>query len=118
MEATHRVDARSRPRSRHTPAERRQILADFKRSGLTQARFAPSVGVSAWTLSRWLSEPREKAMQVGLARGRVAVQVFDPAAGSRAGFELSFGPKLLLRVPAGFDADELRRLVAILREPC
>ena len=53
------------------------------------------------------------------ASQRIAVQVFDPAASSRAVFELGFGgSKLSLRVPAGFDEGELRRLVAILREPC
>jgi transposase-like protein len=104
--------------SRVSPAERRRIVAEFRRSGLTQARFAASVGVSAQALSRWVSKLGDKETEGALASQRVAVQVFDPAAPSRAVFELAFGSKLSLRVPVGFDEGELRRLVAILRESC
>ena len=116
MEVPRRRTAVERGRVRFTAAERSRIVEEFRRSGLTRAKFAPSVGVSAWTLSQWAS--RERMERGGLSRARLDVQVFDPNAPARGAFELIFSSKLSLRVPAGFDGDELRRLISILSEPC
>jgi len=107
-----------RAQYRFTPAERRTVVDDFARSGLTQAEFAKRAGISAWTLSRWMSDAGGKRTKGVAGSSRVQVQVFDPGAGGRGGFEVTFDSKLSLRVPAGFDETELRRLVAILRGSC
>jgi transposase-like protein len=118
MEHASRSRALHRAHYRFTPAERSTIVDDFARSGLTQAEFAKKAGISAWTLSRWMSEAGDQRTTGDGRSSRVQVQIFNPAAESRGVFELTFDSKLSLRVPAGFDETELRRLVAILREAC
>ena len=73
--------------------------------------FAAARGVAAGTLYWWRSRLRDRSQ--GMVR--VAVVEGAVAAGSaRGGFELQLGD-ITLRVPAGFDDAELRRLLQALR---
>jgi transposase-like protein len=45
-------------RKHRTSAQRKQVLADYRRSGLTQQAFAARVGVSVSTLQLWLRQER------------------------------------------------------------
>ena len=45
-------------RARTTRAQRAQVVERFQQSGLTRAVFARRLGLSAWTLSRWLAEAK------------------------------------------------------------
>lgn len=93
-------------------------MEEFARSGLTQAAFAQRVGISAWTLGRWRAQAALSGQVSPKAAERVQVQVFDPIAGAAVTFEVVVGTQFAVRVPARFDEQELRRLLAALRESC
>ena len=44
---------------RRTPAQRQQVLADYRRSGLSQQAFATRAGVGVSTLQLWLRQERQ-----------------------------------------------------------
>ncbi len=109
--------ARSRSRrderksSRHRDAKkRRRLLAEWARSGLSAAAFAPRAGVSSWTLYTWRTMQRRaediRARFVELS----AVRAPEPAA--RGAIELVLSGGRVIRVADEFDATTLRRLVA------
>ena len=86
-------------------------VEQWKRSGLTAARFASRHGLSPRSLTWWkwrLGRVAEKTPPV--------VEVVALARGGEAPFEVVVDERLHVRVPAGFDAGELRRLVAALEE--
>lgn len=105
----------------------------WRDSGLTCAEFAAEIGVNPRTLTYWKwalgkgargekrkirvsGTPRPHAVRV--ATGAVAAQAVLPefvevhATSRDARFELELGAGRRLRVPANFDASELRRLIA------
>lgn len=103
-------------------AEWQKRVAEWRRSGLTAAQYAESVGVKAETLRHW--SWRLKSERTARAAGSTAKAKSAPAASSlvevlssaavdsRLELELGGGRRVL--VPNGFDADELGRLVAVL----
>jgi hypothetical protein len=118
--------ASTRPsrRSRPTPAGRACILEDFARSGLSKSGFAARGGISAWTLHRWLSASAQSSRDA-TARSRkptVQRQVFDPLPASPATSsrhpDVVIRDPITVRVSNRLDADERRRLLALLRESC
>ena len=48
-----------------TNEEREGFLAEFRKSGLTQAAFAEEHGINLLTLRSWLYRPRRKTKKVG-----------------------------------------------------
>lgn len=84
-------------------------------SSLTVREFAELRGITPTTFYWWRSELRRRSS------GLVAVQVVESDAAtepppiSHAPFELAVGSSMTLRIPTGFDVDELRRLVSVLR---
>lgn len=86
--------------------------------------FAASRGVSPATIYWWRS-------RLGHVRGGgkhrdtegcelVPVAVTEPPLPAPTGdcFELQFRSDLLLRIPRGFEAGDLRRILSVVREPC
>ena len=91
---------------RYTPAERAAHVRAFHESGLTQLAFAAQIGVSTQTLRRWVLEPRPPSSSVGFIE-------LKPSS-SLALFTVELPSGTRVEVPPGFDASELRRLVAAL----
>jgi hypothetical protein len=123
-------------RSRVAREEWAKRVERWRDSGLTCAEFAAELGVNARTLTYWkwmLGKeargekrvwPSRKARK---SRARVATSKTRPSSASgvsglvevhaapRDGrFELELGAGRRLRVPASFDATELRRLLDVL----
>lgn len=86
------------------------LIAEQERSRQSAREFAAARGVAAGTVYWWRSRLRDRS------QGMVRVAVVDGAeAGSaRGGFELQLGD-ITVRVPAGFDDVELRRLLQALQ---
>jgi hypothetical protein len=88
--------------------------------GLSAAEFAAEIGVNPRTLTYWkwrfgseakkATKPRDVAAEVR----PMFVEVARPAPQQSERFELVIGD-LVVRVPAAFDADELKRIVAAVR---
>lgn len=90
----------------------RALIAAQERSGQSVRKFAAARGFAAGTLYWWRSRLRERGTNL------VPVAVIDNSgaagASARAGFELQLD-EVTVRVPAGFDEDDLRRLLRALR---
>lgn len=112
-----------------TEARWRRLIAEQERSGSSVREFATAKGISAWSLYGWRSR---LGVAGGGARGRtgrrrdaeeaelVAVDVVDGGRGVAASepqLLIEFGD-VRVRVPQGFDADEVARLVRVLRASC
>ena len=96
----------------------------WRRSGQTTREFAASIGVKPTTLAYWAwrlkreardapppAGGRAPASGVASAPPFVEVLVDGPAPG---GFVLELGDGRRLRIPAGFEAAALTRLLAVL----
>ena len=102
----------SRRRSR---AEADRLVSEFERSGLRRKEFCAARGLAVHTLDAWRrrvaqSQGEEKIVPVEIVadRGR-------PASGEWNGqFRIVLAEGLRIEVEPGFDAAELRRLIAVL----
>lgn len=98
-----------------TEAKWRRLISAQSKSGLTVREFAAAEGISPATLYWWRSKLRRDD------RGGtelVPVEVVEPGATLDAaplGFELQVDGAMTVRVPAGFDEVDLRRLIRALR---
>lgn len=116
-----------------TEARWRRLIAEQERSGQSVREFAEERELSAWSLYGWrsrlgLSGRRGRAGQSKGAGRRtneaqlVPVEVVGPAtaagSGSERDFEVELGAGIRVHVPGGFDAEELLRLVSVLRASC
>jgi hypothetical protein len=98
-----------------TEAKWRGLIAEQERSGLTARDYAASRGIAPATLYWWRSRLGRSRMPA-----LVPVEVVDyGGAGVRHGgdgsFEVHFESGVALMVRTGFDEEELRRLVRVLR---
>ena len=100
-----------------------QMVRRWRRSGLTAGEFAAKAGVNANTLSYWawqFKRGRKDSQEKGkgpVKRGRddggfPVVEVVADVGVAR--FELELVSGLRLRVPPGFDAGELARLLEVV----
>jgi transposase-like protein len=113
-----RIAIGERPNSRGELARwYASILEQQAESGLSVREYAARAGLSAWTLYEWRrrlssldSDETPKLIEVAVA-GRTSAD----AAGALV-VRLGDGRRSIA-VPAGFDSDELRRLMAVL-ESC
>jgi hypothetical protein len=113
-----------------TEARWRRLIAEQERSGRSVRAFAEEKGISAWSLYGWRSR---LGVAGGRCRGRTArrrdgdgaelVPVDVVVGGARA--VAASEPQLSIelgdvrvRVARGFDADEVARLVRVLRASC
>ena len=97
--------------------EARRVLAKLAASGLTAAEFARRAGIAEKRLRYWrkqLSAPKPS-----LAMVRVGLRAApEEARSSRSpALEVVTGHRVV-RVPAGFDAETLGRLLAVLDASC
>ena len=102
-----------RKRRYRSAREIQEVLAAFEASGLSQAAFARSRGVSPTSLNNWIRRWRRPGET---ATALVPVHVV-PGGPSTPPFEVRLGNRRIVRVPSGFDAAELRRLLAAV-ESC
>ena len=118
-----------------TATERRwlQLISEQERSGLSIREFAVTRGVSPWSMYTWRSKlgrtrrresrrPRPEHEGSPLPAGLVAVEIVDAAESAVAprphGFEVQLDSGARVLVPQGFDADDLARLLSVLRSSC
>ena len=91
------------------------LIAAQEKSGATVREFAESQGITPATLYWWRSELKRRAGKL------VPVRVVEPdvevnrRSVDRPGFELEVDDSMTLRIPAGFDEGELRRVLTALR---
>jgi hypothetical protein len=95
----------------------RKMLADWQRSGLTARAFCASRQLSEASFYSWRRTLRERDRQLPATRPLpklVPVRVVAEAV-----LEIVLPGGLVVRVPAGVDADAVAKLVAALRiTPC
>lgn len=108
--------------TKRTEARWRAMVREQEESGRSVKEFAQARGFSPATLYWWRSalnrRPRSRARAPSLAE-----VVLLPAGGCARSeeaqvFELALPGGRCLRVPSGFDAESLRRLLGVLEERC
>jgi hypothetical protein len=110
------VDLGMRRRSR---AEGERLVSEFEQSGLGRKEFCAAAGLSVHTLDAWrrrIAGSREQMVPVEIVADRGA-RTGSMQAGSmeRGGqFRVVLADGLRIEVEPGFDAAELRRLLAAL----
>jgi transposase-like protein len=105
--------------------DRRRILHRWGRSGLSAAAFAPSVGISPWTLYAWRRQERDRADRSPAGASMVPAFVELAAAEHERNrdtltaprIEIALARDIVIRVEPGFDAETLRRAVDVLLLP-
>lgn len=108
---------------RFSDAERRRILREWARSGLSSQEFASIRGVSYATLYKW----KREFGATGTGRGRGFVEVVAPRSegteadrsrvGADSGVELLVGRDVRITLARDFDPTTLRRAVETLSAP-
>lgn len=94
---------------RRSAEEWKRIISEWQRSGLSKREFARQADIHPGTLGWWQWRLRsEPALPEFLE-----VVVEDETRGRAPEFDLTVG-NFGVRVPIGFDAHELRRLLAVL----
>lgn len=96
-------------------ADARVIVEAWHTSGETASAFAQRLDVDPRRLSRWASRlgtPEPASVQFHPVR--VAGDGVSPRGGAAIELELSGGRRI--RVPPGFDGEDLRRVLAVLDE--
>lgn len=91
------------------------MLAEYQRSGLSLRAYARRHGHSYGTLLRWRARsPLPAGLEPALSPGRafIPVELAEPV--SLGEFVLSWPNGRSLRVPVGFDAEQLRRLLSVV----
>lgn len=94
-----------------TEAEKRQLVAAWRRSGVPKTRFAQDRGVPASAFSRWIA--RYDAPTELLPAFTTVEVIPDPPAPPPLIVQVA-GRGHRIEVPAGFDVGELRRLLGVL----
>lgn len=97
-----------------TEAKWRALIAAQEKSGLTARAFAESRGITPTTMYWWRCRLRRRPARAELVQVVEHEVAVDDHRGS-ADFELRIDSAVTLRIPAGFDEGELRRLVRALR---
>ena len=106
---------------RRSRAEVERLVLEFTQSGLGRKEFSAAHGLSVHTLDAWRrrmagSSRREEIVPVEIVADRAAsVGAFRAASMERNGqFRVVLAAGLRIEVEPGFDASELRRLIAAL----
>jgi len=104
------------PRRRLSDDARRQLLARYQRSDLTQRAFCEQVGLPLSTLQWWLVQARRAAARP--ARAVAFAEIVDPACADRAGdtqpvwaVEIATGRGLTVRLRSPLAPHVLVRLL-------
>jgi transposase-like protein len=103
----------TRTRRRHSPAEKTELLAAYRRSGLTQRRFATHAGIGYSTLTLWL---RQAAPARNAAKSAfVPVPNLISAAPAAAAYRVEFARGISVEVAPGFRPEELSALLHLVQ---
>jgi hypothetical protein len=102
--------------------EWRKRVERWKDSGLTAQQYASELGIKASTLQYWKHKLGKPELMPGRKPGRAAqahglpslIELQPIMAASSAAFELELGSGRRLRIPVGFDASALERLLTVL----
>ncbi len=87
----------------------------WRQSGQTRSEFARTHGIPVERLSRWARRLRERAAAESIRFHRVRVEQSTAThASSDERIELGLGEGRSVRLPRGFDAADLRRLLDVL----
>jgi len=98
-------------RKHRTPAQRKNILQDYRAGQMTQKEYAAQAGISVSTLQAWLRKRPARAVSAGPAF--VAVPNLLSASPAPA-YRLQWPGGLSLEVCSGFSAQELGALLQLL----
>lgn len=104
-----------------TPQARKMagVIDEFERSEMTVGEFAQARGFSKWQIYEWRRRIRRLREEEGKSGPGdslfVAVHSAGLSSGERFELELSHGRRV--RVPTGFNAGDLRRLIEVI-ESC
>jgi transposase-like protein len=108
-------------RRRFSAEDRRRIVTDFNRSGLSQCRFAAKQGIAQGVLSRWLSEFAAGRDVRESAPSLVPVRIVDdegessqPTSSTSDHIEILTSRDVTIRVPPGFDRAALADVLSIV----
>lgn len=102
-------------------AEAERLVSEFEQSGLRRKEFCEAHGLNVFTLDAW----RKRIAQSKTEEKIVPIEIVDDDAVLRGGrqtgstgrsgqFRVVLSQGLRIEVEAGFDAAELRRLIAAL----
>ena len=109
-------------RKRRSEAEYRKLFAEHGRSGLTLRAFAESSGINPQTFYAWHRRMQcatpQRVLETVDVRPVQVVGVTEPAREPPQTFEVTIANDCVISVPAGFDANELGRLLAVLGSRC
>jgi len=100
-------------RKHRTPAQRKQVLADYRRSGLTQQAFAARVGVSVSTLQLWLRQERQAPSAE--ATTFVSVPNLLAQAPAPAVYRLRLVGGAVLEIGSDYQPEQLEPLLQLLK---
>src|SRR5271155_984736 len=101
-------------RIHRTPAQRKNILQDYRPGQMTQKEYAAQAGISVSTLQAWLRKRPARASSAGPAF--VAVPNLLSVSSAPA-YRLRWPGGLSLEVRCGFSAQELGALLELLPKP-
>jgi transposase-like protein len=108
-------------RRNRTQIEGEELIAEYVESGMTQCEFCELEGISVGTLAYWLRKVGNTGMDEGAGRASlVEVQLIndgEPRVANeyeRPGYEIILSGERCLRIPPGFDADEVAVLITVL----
>ena len=99
-------------RKHRTPAQRKNILEDYRPGQVTQKEYAAQAGISVSTLQAWLRKGPARAAWAGPAL--VAVPNLLSASPAASAYRLQWPDGLSLEVRSGFSAQELAALLQLL----
>lgn len=105
--------------SKRTEARWRSLIAAQEQSGESVVRFAERRGLNPATLYWWRSRLRSRGRE---QQEFVPIEIVGAERSTAAAivgvFELELAGGRRLRVPPGFDADDLVRLIAAVERAC
>jgi len=94
---------------RRRRAEADRLVAEFERSGMERKESCASHGLSVHTLDAW----RRRSAKIRADGAMIPVELVDGGAATGA-FRVQLAGGRRIEVDAGFDAAELKRLIAAL----
>lgn len=92
-----------------------EVVSRWRASGASKASFCKAEGIATVTLGRWL---RKLDAQSAVERTPVLVEVGRHERPVREGYEVVLPGGVEVRVPSGFGAEDLSRLLRVLIATC
>lgn len=102
------------PQTRRTAEEAEALLKEWEASGLRLVDWSRQKGIRYETVRRWRCKLRGPVGPASSAL--IPVRVVPDGPGRAADLEIGLANGLTIRVPAGFDAGELARVLGIAQQ--